>query len=564
MRRWHPRFGREPPRVPFPAEDAAPGTVPSGAALRALELLGLEGPGADQWQDRVLLVRGITPELWEVDRRGRSRRLARLPGADEGWFGGSLRAVDPWVPGAGILVGDLVAREPADSSGLMGGDWIVSWDGAPVPDLGAFMQRVAATPPGQEVPAEVRRRGRPVLDRFRAGRRPATQGGALGYGALWVAADGRALLPGRTTLSWVDPRTLERTRLWEWNEPGVVEGLEVVGDVAVALVRRRLVADLLVAVPLAGGPERWRAAIEGDVDRIQPVGSALWVTTWDPSAGWLLDAADGGVRAIVPCAEHLRDEFRRSYAPAHASDVAAGRVYATSTARDATRSLRVLNSTRGTEEWRDAGQAPWSDLNQNDMVAAGPATALLRRGTLYLVTVDPLGEGGQALAVPGALLREDDGAYGWLDDDTRLFVRGWTLFVVRVPGRGVVNVNAGSWSIDPFVLAALARGGDAATLPPPVALRGAQALLPGSRSRYRTLLAAQPHFEGLFVLAALLGPDPRMDTRWVSAGLRRDHVDGRFFEGPVREARRHLPVRVGARLLVPSDEGALLLAAPHD
>ncbi len=556
---WHPERRLDPPEANFalPANEG-----PSAEEIRAVEILGLAGPGAEIWENRLLLVRGITPELWEVEARGASRLLATLPGTDEGWFGGSLRAVDPWVPGAGILVTDVVAREPADRSGIVAGDWIRSWDGKPVPDLAAFMQRVAATPPDQEIVAEVRRRGERVLDRFHAGRRPAGQGRLLNYGSLWVAEDGRVLLPGRTTLSWVDPRTLDRTPLWQWSESGVIEHAQVCGPHVLVLVRRRLVADLVVSVELATGRERWRVSVEGDVDRLQPVGSAVWVSTWDPSSGWLVDAHDGSLRATFACAEHYRDEYRRTWAPAHASDVALGRVFAPTSATQAVRALRVLNSTRGTEEWRDAGSTGWADGNRNDMVAAGPVTAVLRRGVLQLCVVDPLGEGARLFTAPSSLLMEAHLHWGPLEDDSRFYVRGWSLFLVRVPDGGRFNVNASSWAIDPFVLAQLDGGAVEEDIPAPLSMRTGQALLTGSGTGLRYLLEAGASFEGLLVLAARLGSDPRVDMRWISAGLRRDHADVRLYEGQVREPRRHLPVHVGARLLVPSDQGAIVLPAP--
>ena len=67
------------------------------------------------------------------------------------------------------------------------------WDGKPVTDLPTFMNLVASSRPGVEIPVSVRRAGKQVMDRFVSGRRPAAQGRMLDYGDVYAAADGRLL-----------------------------------------------------------------------------------------------------------------------------------------------------------------------------------------------------------------------------------------------------------------------------------------------------------------------------------------------------------------------------------
>lgn len=84
-----------------------------------------------------------TPQAPQTPAAGRSYLGASL---DDGEGGVLVQAVTP--PGS-----------PADLAGLVGGDLITSFDGAPVPYEKDLLQRLAATPVGQEVTLEYVRDG---------------------------------------------------------------------------------------------------------------------------------------------------------------------------------------------------------------------------------------------------------------------------------------------------------------------------------------------------------------------------------------------------------------------
>ena len=85
----------------------------------------------------------------------------------------------------GVLISQVNEDSPAAEAGLEAGDIILSYDGKEVSDTNHFRLRVAATPPGSEVPMRVLRNGEEVELTVRVGElesKAADSGGAPGLG----------------------------------------------------------------------------------------------------------------------------------------------------------------------------------------------------------------------------------------------------------------------------------------------------------------------------------------------------------------------------------------------
>ncbi len=553
---WFPMRGGQGPEL-----DVWRGVEPpkDTDALRSVEFLGLTGPGAHRDDKLLTLVRGLTVEVWSLETRA---RLVALPGGDEGWFGGSLTSIDRWVPGGGIRVTSIVAGEPADASGVQAGDWVRTWNGTPVYDLSTFMNLVASSKPGVEIDVSVHRRGQAVMDRFTAGRRPPSQGRMLDYEDIYADAAGRLLVPGRTGLSWVDPAGRTRTALWTWREPGVVRRASVLGDRAYVTIQRGLQPDVIVAVDIERGTEIWRRSVRGGVSRVEAVGSAIWVQASAPAHALLLDRHDGRVRGDYRCFDFHRHEFRKNWSETPASAAAVGRGYVISGwwGRHA---LHVVNTTTGrvehAESWdHGPGRRGFSRYYVNPQVAASAFVAVIKPPGLRLFLPDPLGRSPlRRVDVDPKSLMANQGHYGRIDSDTRIFVRGDTLYLLRVPIQGRQNVNLGVFGAS---FAELGRGSTTDLVSGGgFHMRTKRSWMQGSALPTRYVLDARPHFEGIFVTAARLAGDHRTESWWISA-LRDDgderNLDVRFRSEEVQEARRPLPARIGPRLLVPTDKGA--------
>jgi len=555
---WHPTRGGAP--TSFDAWRGMP-AAQDREETRSVEFLPLTGPGAAGVEEEfVCLVRGLTFELWS---RKDGLRVAELPGPDEGWFGGRLASVDNWVPGGGILVSSIVAGEPADRSGVRDGDWVRTWDGDPVEDLPTFMQRVAASEPGKTVPVGIWRDGRQVLDAFRAGRRPAGQGRLLGYSPLWVDERGRILTPGRTGLAWVEPRARTRAPCWDWREPGVLRRVDVLGGRAYAVISRGLVPDLVVAVDPASGREVWRREVSGTVTWMEAVGSALWIHALSPGSALVVDRRDGTPRARLRTFDRHRGEFRKNWEPDQEADVACGRGYVVS-GSDRVHVLRVINTTTCSVEHTDAWEYhPTAGVREyvNPQVSAGPFVAVLRGGDVRLYFPDPLGGSPRHvldLSEKDTLANQTQ--FGSVDRDARIYIRGSTLYMVRVPIQGRRNVNIAVFGVDYAALGQrdpTDRDGGGSVLP----MRTDTRLMGGPTNPRRYVLNIRAREEGILVSAASLTGDHTGETWWVSAMEAEGDPDNlrlRLLEQPMSDARRHPPVRIGDSLFVPTDEGALV------
>ena len=557
---WHPYVPDAPAEV-FPFDVWRHRAAPKNRdEMRAVEFLGVTGPGARRLGERyVVLARGLTIEVWSLAQR---KLVASLPGDDEGWFGGSLRSIDRWVPGGGILVTSLVAGEPADGSGVRAGDWVHTWHGEPVTDLPAFMQLVASSAPEQRIPVGIWRGGEKVLTRFTAGRRPVGQGRLVTHAPVWVDERMRLLVPGRTGLTWIDPEAGTRTPHFRWRERGVVRRCLAVGGEVFVTINRGILPDLLVAVDLASGRERWRVELQGAITWFEPVGSALWVQALAPGQALVVDRRTGSVRARYRTFDRYRHVFRKTWEPDREVGLASGRAFVAA-GTDADLWLRIVNTTTARPQeaasWSYGTSSGFRGRYVNPMVSAGAYACVACQGGVRLLFPDPLGEQPpRQLQASQRDLMGNETHHGPVDSDTRLYVRGHTLYVLRMPLHGRKNVNVHVFGIDYDVMerqAPTAQGGAGRVL----YSRSSRAWLTGPASPYRYALHAQATFEGILVAAAQLTGGHHAETWWVSSDAPDAHDDNRDVKllwQPMNEARRHEPKRAGVRLFVALDEGA--------
>ena len=532
--------------------------------LGGLQVAGRRGPGAAQHPDRMLVIRGLTPEIWSL--AGQSR-LAVLPGDDEGWFGGTLAEADGWIPGGGVIVGSIVAKEPADRSQIRVDDWIRSWNGRPTPDLAHLIRAVAGATPGTLTDVGILRGGTSLLDQFRPGRRPLAQArGLIRYESLYCDEAGRVLLPGRTGLSWIDLRAKTRTTCWQWEEPGLIEMVEVFGDQVYVAVRRRHRPDVVLRVDSRTGRTLWRQPVPGDVLRLAVSGSALCVDVEGPARVFHLGRHGGELRASLGIVSPRRYEYRRTSTQAFTSSAApAGRAFAVVGDRAAPR-LVCLNSTTAFTEWEHEWAATHSggagpSGNLDPWISADAFVAVLERpDALTLVVPDPLGRPpAPAMFFHAGVghLRTDDRLGGRLGHDTRLHVKGRDLYVVRNNRWRTVT----TWVIrtDPGRVRALREG--RGNVGDPLLHVLNERMLgdpPKGKSPWPHVIHVRPRHDGVFVMGMFYGsPSSWLEVRWAS-----DRSPARkLLTGEERVPRRGEPIETNGYFVLLVDEGALLVPA---
>src|SRR5439155_2038651 len=156
--------------------------APSPRALLGTSILEPTGPGAGASLRRFLVVRGMGLESWPLDGGEGTVVLA----ADAGYAGMTLLDREAFVPGPGVIVGSADAGLPADRAGVLEGDVIVAFGGAPVPDRVSLVRRIGETRPGAPVPLSVLRGGRELRLRIELEDRPVTAEAPLRARWAWM------------------------------------------------------------------------------------------------------------------------------------------------------------------------------------------------------------------------------------------------------------------------------------------------------------------------------------------------------------------------------------------
>jgi serine protease Do len=109
-----------------------------------------------------------------------------------GWLGVSIQPLGPDLRQAlglgdteGALIADVIARSPAEASGLKRGDVVIGMDGKPVTEPGQLSRTIATMPPGSTTTLRIVRDGKERLLEVKVGKQPeGERGGAeeLGRG----------------------------------------------------------------------------------------------------------------------------------------------------------------------------------------------------------------------------------------------------------------------------------------------------------------------------------------------------------------------------------------------
>ena len=105
--------------------------------------------------------------------------LVRDGSVERGWLGVSIQTVSDEIAAAigldapeGVLISEVVADGPADSSGLQRGDVIIRFGPTKIETLRDLTRTVAATDPNRRVDVQILRRGEPRTITVRTGRFP--------------------------------------------------------------------------------------------------------------------------------------------------------------------------------------------------------------------------------------------------------------------------------------------------------------------------------------------------------------------------------------------------------
>ncbi len=167
------------------------------------------------------------PIVEQLRRYGRTRR---------GWLGVNIQPVDDELARslgmespAGALVANVVAGSPAAEGGIVSGDVILGFDGAPVPNPSRLSQIVAAAPVGKRVSVSVLRDGKTLALAIVLGElEKAMEAGAAGDAP--AEAIGPGLFPELgLRLGRITPELAERYKTAA-PEGAIVLGVEPKGD----------------------------------------------------------------------------------------------------------------------------------------------------------------------------------------------------------------------------------------------------------------------------------------------------------------------------------------------
>ena len=544
--------------------------------LRAISPWPLSGPGADPSTfgdakdgpsssrkrrttvaaDIVVAQRGLGFELWSLRRAAQE---ADVDLGDRGWFGSSLRQVDSALPDGGVQVHSVVAREPADRSGVHAGDWVREWNGKPVRTLNGFMSMVARTEPGKTIPVKVIRRGREVLSNFSAGRRPSAQGGLMEEAPLWVGASGRATAAGRTAIHEIDLHTGDVRALWHWVGDGLVRRALVHGSLMFVVINRRLAPDLVLAIDRDARREVWRMETEGNVTDLRPVGSALLVQTVERRAATLLDRWSGLPRMTCRSICQFGYDRAANWIDRLPAAPVAGQVFILAGNRRLPTTL-LVNSANGHISWRRVARG---GAGAPPMVVAGGFAAMPRSSESIDVILPTLHGGGEPYqeTIPFALFASPEDRGGPLDFESRLFARGRTLYVLRLRNRGrqsalfgsTIHLRAPTPSGDRRRPSSL---GEAPPQNETAAYAGvAHSWFASSGRLRRYVLSATVGHLGMVVSSATLSSDHHMWHEWLPSREAVGAPPRTVLRAMSRDARRAPVVWSWGRLLVPVDVG---------
>ena len=293
-------------------------------------------------------------------------------------------------------------------------------------------------------------------------------------------------------------------------------------------------------------------------------GSAVIVDTRDPERTVILDGATGSVRATYPRPDPAVEEWQKLAlfdAPASVSCAGLVALVSAGTPGAGAPRLVAVNATTGLVAWEAAPdptgeESPGSALSE-PLLAGGALVAPARSEETIRAWIPGLAGGSAPLAL--AFDREMWSAQGqWrnLDDDSRLLSCGDTIYVLRTDSNP--EATAGAFRVDRDAVAHEDRGAVGLWLGFEFLLREASRE-PGSR-RYPHLVAARTTMDGLWVLAGYLGAGSDASEGvavWIPR--RADLAPVRRYSLAATVGFGQGPARVGSRMLLPVDDGYLVV-----
>ena len=538
------------------------GGAESDLALAMVRAFEPTGPGAGPGLSVALVARGLSLQAFDLET-GASRPI---PDTDNGFLGVTLLDRTPGIPGPGILLAGVVAGSAADRAGLREGDWLLAIDGVEVQARADATHRIAACAPGTPLSLTVVRGTERLVRALAVGARGPKDRAPLLAGRAWVASDGWWTVPSRFGLSRVEPRTGERRVVWRARGGGDVRGAFPFAGVCYVWTSIPPLDDAVVtAVDAVSGHELWSTALRGEVSgTLRCVGSAVAVDTKDPDLLWILDRDDGSVRASHARAEREISSSAGAASPVEsppASGASCGLLHLLRTPRGGGGSPlwhAAVNPATGWPAWeREIAIDGQSNRLYPPRLAAGAVVAIAVTDDDIQVTVPRLDGRVPPEPLHADSTRLDTRSWGKLEGDTRLVVEGDWIHVLRTARErrtsvGTIEIDRRALDGDIREDAVLWSGG-----------QGPLFLTTTDREPRRTawplVAASRATLEGVW--ADTLWYDPGggpVDScvTWFASGR-----GNSFLRFPTTSSVVHgqPPVRVGHRMLLPTDEGFVVI-----
>jgi hypothetical protein len=394
--------------------------------------------------------------------------------------------------------------------------------------------------------------------------RPASERSRLEARCAWWGDDGRVVVPRRYGLATVDLAAGTSSETFSWTGPGDVTRADLFAGIFLLHADASVIGGgVLAAVDAAEGRERWRAPVEGILPRGREprrTGSAVVLDLEAPARTWVLDARTGVPRASYARSDPIRMSGPALGLPVEASALSHGFVHLLQdTGRPDDLALVGVNGSTGCAagSWT-VSAGPLGRLYPPLLASGGVVAVALADREIHVFLPGLQGEPAPGSPVVlGELRWNYNSAFGLLDRDSRIAVRGSTLFLLREYGR---KATLCALEIDRERMTHSGR-------PDPVIWHSPRPLLapPSDATARPRFLGFTATLEGAWVTAAhdARATDPSLEGRlsWFDAG--RDDLFA-WFRAPVtlsapatRAALSDAPERVGRHVLVPVDEGFL-------
>lgn len=536
-------------------------TPVSSEARRRVRALTPIGPGATDELDRAILARGLDLEIAPLPS---GARIGVTP-LDVGWLGAVLQDHEPSLPGGGVRVSTTTAGSPADRAGIRGGDWLLRCDDRDIEGRFAFLRTIGDSTPATPLRLTGLRAGASMTWTVVPGRRSIEDFAPVAPSHAWFAGDGTAVVATRAGLARVELTTGRASPIWRCPAAGDIAEWTAHAGIAHPLAVTAPLGDTTVfAVDLATGSQRWSTRIEGAAATPpRVVGSALVVDTHDPDRTFLLDRADGVVRAKWARADSTYPSApgQESVARMPGSVDAGGALWLIRRGAEDSLWLTSVDPASGVarRHLRPAAGRPYASLRPATLCGGSVVAAAVASEWLVALIPDLRGDVEPAGEIEVAGEKWGVQVAGGLDDTSRIAAGGDTIFVARISGSRIASLGAieidrratrRAGSGDPVVWHPL----DSLLEPIPSALRLERDVWPFIASLSASL-------DGAWASAAWFDGDGRIEGAPGRAVWYEPAHDDAFAPVATRNTILYAngPVVVGSRVLVPTDGGFLVV-----